>query len=115
MSDWTDRVRKSFSEADDIRDAGLSTPPDVFRQDDILYGKDPVWQRLDVYRPRNSEGPLPVIVSVHGGGWAYGDKERYQWYCMDLARRGFGSGVLPSPGIRLFPLRVPASLSTAEK
>ena len=32
---------------------------------------------------------LPVIVSVHGGGWVYGDKERYQYYCMSLAQRGF--------------------------
>lgn len=32
---------------------------------------------------------LPVIVSVHGGGWGYGDKERYQYYCMSLAQQGF--------------------------
>ena len=32
---------------------------------------------------------LPVIVSIHGGGWVYGDKERYQYYCMSLAQRGF--------------------------
>lgn len=32
---------------------------------------------------------LPVIVSVHGGGWCYGDKERYQYYCMSLAQQGF--------------------------
>lgn len=32
--------------------------------------------------------PLPAIVSVHGG-WVYGSKEVYQFYCMSLARRGF--------------------------
>lgn len=32
---------------------------------------------------------LPVIVSAHGGGWMYGDKDLYQYYCMSLARRGF--------------------------
>ena len=49
-----------------------------------------IWQSLDVYRPRAEEGcVLPVIVSVHGGGWVYGDKQRYQYYCMDLAQRGF--------------------------
>lgn len=32
---------------------------------------------------------IPVIVSVHGGGWGYGDKERYQYYCMSLAQQGF--------------------------
>ena len=30
-----------------------------------------------------------MIVSVHGGGWVYGDKELYQYYCMSLAQRGF--------------------------
>lgn len=46
---------------------------------------------LDVYRPKatNIEEKLPVIVSVHGGGWVYGDKEGYQYYCMSLAQRGF--------------------------
>ena len=56
---------------------------------DIVYGTDPKRQALDVYRPRAAEGKLPVIVSIHGGGWVYGDKERYQYYCMSLAQRGF--------------------------
>lgn len=83
-------IRTEFKANDDIRDAGLTTPADVVRFDDIPYGADPKWQSLDVYRPRSAgDGVLPVIVSVHGGGWVYGDKERYQYYCMSLARRGF--------------------------
>ena len=31
----------------------------------------------------------PVIVSVHGGGWFYGDKELYSHYCCFLAERGY--------------------------
>ena len=90
MSAVSDFVRKSFKEGDDIRDAGLTTPEDVVRYDDILYGTDPKWQVLDLYRSKNKEGEkLPVIVSIHGGGWVYGDKERYQYYCMSLAERGF--------------------------
>lgn len=90
MSAASDMVRKNFREGDDIRDAGLTTPDDIVRYDDILYGEDPDWQKLDVYRPKSEEGKrLPVIVSVHGGGWVYGDKERYQYYCMNLAQRGF--------------------------
>lgn len=45
--------------------------------------------KLDVYRPKNTQGKIPVIVSVHGGGWVYGDKELYQFYGMTLAQRGF--------------------------
>ena len=89
MSAIADLIRKQFKEGDDIRDAGLTTPAGIKRFDDIAYGPDIDWQVLDVYRPKDIEGPLPVIVSVHGGGWVYGDKERYQWYCMDLALRGF--------------------------
>ena len=30
-----------------------------------------------------------MSVSVHGGAYTYGTKEVYQYYCMDLAERGF--------------------------
>jgi acetyl esterase/lipase len=83
-------IRKMFKEGDDKRDAGLTTPEDIVRFDDIVYGTDAKWQSLDVYRPKNKDGEkLPVIVSIHGGGWVYGDKERYQYYCMSLAQHGF--------------------------
>lgn len=90
MSLYSDKIRREFKANDDIRDAGLKTPDDIVRYDDLFYGEDKEWQKLDVYRPREAgDKMLPVIVSVHGGGWVYGDKERYQYYCMDLAQRGF--------------------------
>ncbi|MCR5755091.1 MAG: alpha/beta hydrolase [Acetatifactor sp.] len=90
MSGTSERIRKNFAETDEKRDAGLTTPETVIRYDDISYGPDPVWQVLDVYRPKAAEKKrLPIIVSVHGGGWVYGDKERYQFYCMSLAEQGF--------------------------
>ena len=90
MSQIADQLRRDFKASDDIRDAGLTTPEDVVRYDDIRYGDESPLQSLDLYRPRAAEGKtLPVIVSVHGGGWVYGDKERYQYYCMSLAQRGF--------------------------
>lgn len=90
MSQTSDMIRKIFKEGDDARDAGLTTPNDIVRYDNIVYGNDPRWQSLDVYRPKDAAGKrLPVIVSVHGGGWVYGDKECYQFYCMNLAQRGF--------------------------
>ncbi len=85
-----EQIRKAFKEGDDIRDAGLTTPSDVIRYDDIQYGPEKDWQVMDLYRPRFAQGAvLPVIFSIHGGGWVYGDKERYQYYCMSLAERGF--------------------------
>jgi acetyl esterase/lipase len=34
-----------------------------------------VRQKLDIYVPGKREGPLPLIVWIHGGGWIYGSKE----------------------------------------
>lgn len=81
--------RKKCTKSDALRDAGLTTPPQVVRYDHNPYGSDPKRQSLDLYCPKAQTGSLPVIVSFHGGGWVYGTKETYQFYCMDLARRGF--------------------------
>lgn len=89
MSQASDTMRREWKINDAKRDAGLTTPDDIQRFDDIQYGPDPVENKLDVYRPKNAQGKIPVIVSVHGGGWVYGDKELYQFYGMTLAQRGF--------------------------
>ena len=81
--------RKMCEESDAKRDEGLTTPPEIERFDDIKYGSDENWQVLDVYRPKALSGKIPVIVSFHGGGWVYGDKKVYQFYCMELAKHGF--------------------------
>lgn len=92
------RIRHAYGSSDKKRDAGQTTPADISRYDDILYGNDlqfRKWQLLDLYRPKaaveadGSLKKLPVIVSVHGGAWVYGDKDKYQFYCMRLAQRGF--------------------------
>lgn len=55
-------------------------------------------QKLDLYLPEKSDGPLPVIIWVHGGGWATGSKDG----CPPL-RQGFvGRGyAVASIGYRL--------------
>ena len=82
-------LNKMFTLGDRKRDEGLTTPQDVERRDNINYGPNKEWNLLDVYYPKKREGKLPVIVSIHGGGWVYGNKEVYQFYCMNLAQRGF--------------------------
>ncbi|MBN2878355.1 MAG: alpha/beta hydrolase [Clostridia bacterium] len=82
-------VNYLFSRGDKRRDAGLVTPADIERHDNIAYSPQDDFLLLDVYRPKNEKGKLPVIVSVHGGGWVYGNKEVYQHYCMSLAKKGF--------------------------
>ena len=85
---YAERVRQLFKKNDDIRDSGLTVPDDVARVTGLKYGTDPA-QVLDIYYPAGADKALPAIVSVHGGGFVYGDKERYQYYCMSLAQRGF--------------------------
>ncbi len=77
------------TKGDAKRDAGLTTPENIQRFDDILYGPNKKWNVLDVYRPKDAEGKLPVLINIHGGGWIYGDKELYQFYCMEMAQHGF--------------------------
>ncbi len=65
--------------------------PAVERVRGISFGGtegDPL--RLDVYRPRNAEGPLPVLLYVHGGGWTIGSRN-YQGLatCTHMASRGW--------------------------
>jgi arylformamidase len=40
---------------------------------DVVYGDHPR-QRFDAYLPHGARG-APMLVLVHGGGWAYGDKD----------------------------------------
>lgn len=90
MLKMIEEIRAGMKSVDDKRDKGLKTPDDIVRFDDIAYDDKADCQLLDVYRPKCADKKaLPVIVSVHGGGWVYGDKERYQFYCMSLAQRGF--------------------------
>ena len=57
MSELSDKIRKEFKENDDVRDALMSTPEDVERWDNIVYGHDDrEMQRLDVYRPKQASG-----------------------------------------------------------
>lgn len=50
MSEMSDAIRKSWGENDARRDAGLETPSDVVRFDNIVYGIDPHGQVLIVPR-----------------------------------------------------------------
>ena len=65
---------------------------------DLAYGDHPR-QRLDVYAPPDATN-APVVVFVHGGSWATGDKAGYSWAGRALASRGYLTIV---PNYRLVP------------
>lgn len=74
------------SRSDKKRDAAIPIPTGVVENRDIRYSGKLL---LDVYYPVGTVEQLPTIVSIHGGGYVYGNKEIYRRYCMDLAKRGF--------------------------
>jgi acetyl esterase/lipase len=41
---------------------------------DISYAQLSAAQKLDIYLPSAGSGPFPVIIQIHGGGFATGDK-----------------------------------------
>ena len=82
------KMRRDWKKGDDIRDAGLTDPDNVEIIDNINYGDGSVNNLLTLHRAK-IKGLLPVIVDIHGGGYFYGDKERYHYYCSELASYGF--------------------------
>lgn len=44
---------------------------------DIVYAEEGgVRLRLDLRRPRDRQGPLPVLLQIHGGAWIVGNKDQ---------------------------------------
>ncbi len=41
---------------------------------DIAYADMSSTQQLDIYLPESGEGPFPVVIHIHGGGFEFGDK-----------------------------------------
>lgn len=91
--------RLAWAKNDAERDAGIQEPKNVKKLVDIAYAESKTedekrWHMLDIYYPEEElslvkDGKYPVIVSVHGGGWFYGNKELYRLYTMTLATFGF--------------------------
>ncbi len=83
------QMKIEMAQGDAKRDEGLVEPSDITAIKNIAYGEYGVSNLLDVYYPENTSTSLPTIVNIHGGGYFYGDKELYRFYCMSLAQRGF--------------------------
>jgi acetyl esterase/lipase len=77
-------------------------PPDgVLFERDVVYGKGGGEDlKLNLARPKQSEGKLPCVLVIHGGGWAAGRKEGHDNLTWEFARRGYVSATV---GYRLVP------------
>jgi acetyl esterase/lipase len=57
---------------------------------DVSYGPD-ARNVMDFYLPESGPTPRPLVICIHGGGWAGGNKRVYAWLGEALARRGFAA------------------------
>ena len=44
---------------------------------------------LDIMRPKNAHGPLPVLFYIHGGGFRLLSKDTHLFFAMMFAKKGF--------------------------
>lgn len=77
----------------------LPVPADVTISD-LSYPIDSGVRTARLYRPA-IEGPLPVVVFLHGGGWIGGSLDSFDEPCAVLAKRV--GAVVVSPDYRLAP------------
>ena len=79
---------------------------------DVSYGPD-ARNVMDLYLPESGPTPRPLIVCIHGGGWAGGDKRVYGWLADALARRGYAAA---SVTYRFAPAsRAPAQMDDVQR
>jgi acetyl esterase len=70
--------------------AGQTLPKNIIEISDIPYISDGHrGHLLDIYYPDNIDGPFPVIIDIHGGGFIYGHKEMDKLFNYHLAKNGF--------------------------
>lgn len=56
---------------------------------DVVYGPDPRWHRLDIYRPVHRPRPWPVVFYVHGGAFHLLSKDTHWLMGLAFARHGY--------------------------
>jgi len=73
------RQQPSFADAYKavLQQGGIPAITDAVTTEDRSYGSDPL-QFVRIYRPAAAaEGPLPVVVYYHGGGWVIANVDTY--------------------------------------
>lgn len=94
--------------------AKFPTPNSVHVISDLVYATYGDRQvTLDLYLPKKSSNqPIPCIMTIHGGGWTAGDKNKFQPIAAYLANQGFAAACI---GYRLLPeVQFPAPVHDAK-
>lgn len=59
--------------------------------------------KLDFIKPRNTTGPLPLAVMIHGGGWRKGNRADMMPIMIDLANHGYATATVSYRLKELYP------------
>ena len=93
-------LRRQFLYNTPLNVLNASVPKsDLAITSNIVYGQHRR-KRLDVYRPTDIAGRLPVIVFFYGGKWMHGHREDYLFAAQGLASMGY---VVVVADYRLYP------------
>ena len=77
---------------------------------DVPYESTSPSQCFDLYLPEDGEGPFPLLIHIHGGGFAFGDKRddhmdayltgiKRGWAVASVEYRLSGEGPFPGAGL----------------
>lgn len=75
---------------------------------DLAYATESPAEKLDLYLPASAQRPCPVVIWMHGGGFAVGDKQ-------SMPRRNFGPPPIPIAPMGPFQIQVPDATALMEK
>jgi acetyl esterase/lipase len=76
-------------------------PPGVTTSYDVVYRRvDGNDLKLDLARPVRGDGPFPILILLHGGGWRAGSKDSLRFPLAAYALRGY---VAVAPQYRFWP------------
>lgn len=80
----------AFTRLERIIDRQPTVPDEIEAIKNIEYKNiDGKSLQLDIYRPKNIEKPLPLLVFIHGGGWRGGERGDYLPYLIPFALEGY--------------------------
>ncbi len=100
IADVSDIIKQAIAQAavskkrDDITTVEAMIPamePEDYPKNyklDIVYGTLSSDEKMDIFYPETGEGPFPVFIEVHGGGWYFGQKRsvEFQPFLLGLER-----------------------------
>lgn len=75
---------------------GITVSENITYMEEGFLGELPEKQ-LNIFAPKKTEHPLPVLVFFHGGSWRSGSKERYGFFGRRMARRDIVTVIIDYP------------------